>query len=45
MDKREALHTPVGEMLDLIDCHAIANGAVPKYKNSVSNYDDAIQVR
>lgn len=45
MDKREAMHSPVGEILDLIDCHAIANGAVPKLQNYVSGYDDAIKVR
>lgn len=30
MDKREILHTRIGELLEMIDCHAIANGADPK---------------
>lgn len=30
MGKAEILATRVGEMLDMLDCHAIANGAEPK---------------
>lgn len=30
MSRREIMATPVGEMLDMLDCHAIAHGAEPK---------------
>lgn len=30
MSRREILCTPVGEMLDMMDCNAIAHGAEPK---------------
>ena len=30
MSRREILSTPVGEMLDMLDCNAIAHGAKPK---------------
>lgn len=30
MSRNEILHTPVGEMLDMLDCNAIAHGAEPK---------------
>lgn len=30
MGKAEILATRVGEMLDMLDCHAIAHGAEPK---------------
>lgn len=30
MSKAETLRTRLGEMLDMVDAHAIANGAEPK---------------
>lgn len=30
MSRAEVLHTRIGELFDLVDCHAIANGAKPK---------------
>lgn len=44
MSKAEALHTPLGEVLDMLSCHAIANGANPKRKN-ITTFDDALKVR
>lgn len=43
MGKREILHTRLGEMLDMIDCHAIANGAEPK--QAPLSFEDAIALR
>lgn len=44
MNKYEILHTRLGEMLEMIDCHAIANGADPK-RQGIRNFDDALKVR
>lgn len=30
MTRAEIMATPIGEMLDMLDCHAIVNGAEPK---------------
>ncbi len=43
MHKNEILHARLGEMLDMIDCHAIANGAEPK--QTPMSFDDAIALR
>lgn len=43
MQKYEVLHTRLGEMLEMIDCHAIANGAAPQKRKLT--YDEAIQMR
>lgn len=45
MGKYEILHTRLGEMLELIDCAAIANGAEPKQGTAAMRYEDAIRVR
>ncbi len=44
MSKREVMHTRLGEMFDMLACHAIANGADPK-NQAIYDYDDAINVR
>lgn len=44
MSKNEILHTRLGEMFEMLDCHAIANGAEPK-RNALLSYDEAIRVR
>lgn len=44
MTKPEILHTRLGEMFEMLDCHAIANGADPK-RNAKLSYDEAIKVR
>lgn len=45
MQKGEILHTRVGEMLEMIDCHAIANGADPKSKNAPMSFEEAMSLR
>lgn len=44
MQRWEILHTPVGEILGLVDCQAIANGASQKQCRKWS-YDDAMKLR
>lgn len=44
MDRREILATRLGEMLEMIDCHAIANGAEPA-KSAITSFEDALKVR
>lgn len=44
MGRYEILHTRLGEMLEMIDCHAIANGAEPKRSRKLA-YEDAIKLR
>ena len=45
MTKYEILHTRLGEMLEMMDCAAIAAGAEPKGGTAVMRYEDAIRVR
>lgn len=45
MQKQEILHTRVGEMMEMIDCHAIANGAEPKHKAGPMSFEDAMKLR
>lgn len=45
MQKQEILHTRIGEMLEMIDCHAIANGADPKSKAIPMSFDDVMKLR
>ena len=46
MDRHEVLLTRYGEMLDLIDCLSIYNGAAePKRKQAALSYDEAIALR
>ena len=45
MGKSEILHTRLGEMLEMIDCHAIANGAKPKPIAAPMSFDEALKLR
>lgn len=45
MGKCEILHTRLGEMLEMIDCHAIANGAKPKPVAAPMSFDEALKLR
>lgn len=46
MDKHDVLLTRYGEMLDLIDCLSIYNGAAePKRQAVALSYDEAIALR
>ena len=45
MQKGEILHTRIGEMLEMIDCHAIANGAEPKAKKNPMSFIEALSLR
>ena len=44
MGRNEIMHTRLGEMLEQIDCHAIANGADPKCSVNLS-FEDALKLR
>ena len=44
MGKQEILHTRIGEMFEMMACHAIANGADPK-RRPIESFDDALRVR
>ena len=44
MSKREILHTRIGEMFEMMACHAIANGADPKRK-PIESCEEALKVR
>ena len=37
------MHTRLGEMLEMIDCHAIAHGADPK--EETMSFEDALKLR
>ena len=45
MSRQEVLHTRLGEMLEMLDCHAIAHGAEPKSKQLPLSFDEAIMLR
>lgn len=45
MSRREVLHTRVGEMLDLIAFHAIANGADPAPEKREWTFDEVLKLR
>lgn len=46
MSKQEILHTKYSEMLDMVSCLAIYNGADPKKKNRVlTDFDAAMSLR
>ena len=46
MSRIEVLTTRYGEMLDMIDCLSIYNGAAePKRKQAALSYDEAIALR
>lgn len=43
MGRYEIMHTRLGEMLEMIDCHAIANGVDPKQKEL--SFEEALGLR
>ena len=46
MGKQEILNTRYNEMLDMVSCLAIYNGAEPKKKNKVlTDYDAVMSLR
>lgn len=45
MDKGEIMRTRLGEMLEMIDCHAIANGAKPKNASAPMRFEDVMKLR
>lgn len=45
MSRQEILATRYGEMLDMIACLAIQNGAKPKKKRKRLPYEEAIELR
>lgn len=45
MSRDETLLTRYGEMLDMIECMAIANGAEPKKKEKKMAFDDIMNLR
>ena len=45
MGRQEIQATRYGEMLDMIACLAIQNGAKPKKKRKRLRYEDAIELR
>lgn len=47
MEKREIYVTPYGEMIDMINCMAIDNGAArPKRKaKRITSFDEVIKLR
>ena len=45
MGRSEIMSTRLGEMMEMIDCHAIANGAEPKKTAAPMSFDDALKLR
>lgn len=45
MEKREIMATRYGEMLDMISCFAIYNGAEPKKQKRKLSYEEAMALR
>ncbi|WP_278658761.1 hypothetical protein [Ruthenibacterium lactatiformans] len=45
MERREILLTRYGEMLDMIACLAIQNGAPPKKEKRKMSFQQAIEMR
>lgn len=39
------MHTRLGEMLEMIDCHAIANGAEPKKARAPKSFEEVMKLR
>ncbi len=44
MNRQEIMTTRIGEMLDMIACLSIFNGAKPKHKKEWT-YDEAVSLR
>lgn len=45
MARQEIMVTRLGEMLDMIACLAIYNGADPKEQKRALRYEDAVKLR
>lgn len=45
MEKGEILHTRLGEMLEMIDCHAIASGSATPKNSTAMTYDEVMELR
>ena len=45
MNRREIEDAKHGELLDLISCYAINNGAAEEVRGHVTDYDDAMSLR
>ncbi len=45
MSRYEILHTRLGEMLEMLDCRAIANGAEPKTQAAPMRFEDVMKLR
>lgn len=45
MGRQEIITTRLGEMLDMIACLSIYNGAEPKEKSRPLSYEEAVQLR
>lgn len=45
MSRREIMATRLGEMMEMIDCHAIAHGAEVKSRAVPMSFDEAIRMR
>ena len=45
MAKGEILHTRLGEMLEMIDCHAIASGGATPKNSATMTYDEVMELR
>lgn len=45
MSRREIMATRYGEMLDMVSCFAIYNGAEPKKKKRKLSFDEALALR
>lgn len=45
MTKWEILHTRLGEMLEMIDCHAIACGSATPKNRAAQTYDEVMKLR
>ena len=45
MSRREVMATRWGEMLDLVACMAIWNGAKPKRKKKILSFEDIFLMR
>lgn len=45
LSRHEARHIRLGEILDLMAAHAIANGAAEQKQAAVTRFEDAMKVR
>ena len=45
MTRHEAMHIPLGEILDLMAAHAIANGIAEQKQAAVTRWEDAMHIK